>query len=190
MKYNVGVDVGGTFTDVLLTNTDTGELIIEKVLSTLENQALGVIEGLQKACEKVGISFSDLHLIYHGTTVVTNLILESKGARVGLITTKGHEHILHLARSWTPGPLYGWMALEKPDPLADLIDTRGISERIDANGNIVEPLNIDLCRQQIRDLVESGVKSIAVVLLNSYVNPQHEIQIQNLIYEMYPEYTK
>lgn len=186
MKFNVGVDVGGTFTDVLLANTETGELTIEKVLSTPENQSIGVLEGLEKVCEKAGISFSEINLLHHGTTVVTNMILESKGSRVGLLTTKGHEHILHLARAWTPGPLYGWIGMNKPDPLADLIDTRGVDERIDANGNIVQEINYEMCRKQIHELVDQGVESIAVALLNSYVNPQHEIQIRNLIQEMYP----
>ena len=130
MAHNVAVDVGGTFTDVLVFDEETGELTEGKVLSTPEDPSKGVVEGIEAVCEKVGISFTDLHLLFHGTTVVTNMILTNTGSRVGLLTTKGHEQILHLARAWTPGPLYGWMALVKPDPPADPTDTTGISERI------------------------------------------------------------
>jgi len=103
--YNVAVDVGGTFTDVVIFDEETGGLTEGKVLSTPEDPSKGVVEGIETVCEKVGISFPDLHLFFHGTTVVTNMILTNTGSRVGLLTTKGHEQILHLARAWTPGPL-------------------------------------------------------------------------------------
>jgi N-methylhydantoinase A len=143
MPYNVAVDVGGTFTEVLVFDEETGGLTKGKVLSTPEDPSKGVVEGIEAVCEKVGISFPDLHLFFHGTTVVTNMILTNTGSRVTLLTTKGHEQILHLARAWTPGPLYGWMALQKPDPPADPTDTVGISERITASGNVLEELNED-----------------------------------------------
>ena|SRR5215210_1013297 len=106
--HNVAVDVGGTFTDVLVFDEETGGLTEGKVLTTPDDPSQGVVEGIEAVCEKVGISFPDLHLFFHGTTVVTNMILTNTGSRVGLLTTKGHEQILHLARAWTPGPLYGW----------------------------------------------------------------------------------
>jgi N-methylhydantoinase A/oxoprolinase/acetone carboxylase beta subunit len=123
--YNVAVDVGGTFTDVLVFDEETGGLTEGKVLSTPEDPSKGVVEGIEAVCEKVGISLPDLHLFFHGTTVVTNMILTNTGSRVGLLTTKGHAQILHLARAWIPGPLYGWMALQKPDPPADPTGGRG-----------------------------------------------------------------
>ena len=97
--YNVAVDVGGTFTDVLVFDEETGGLTEGKVLSTPEDPSKGVVEGIEAVCEKVGISFLDLHLFFHGTTVVTNMILTNTGSRVGLLTTKGHKQILHLARA-------------------------------------------------------------------------------------------
>jgi N-methylhydantoinase A len=174
MPYNVAVDVGGTFTDVLVFDEETGGLTEGKVLSTPEDPSKGVVEGIEAVCEKVGISFPDLHLFSHGTTVVTNMILTNTGSRVGLLTTKGHEQILHLARAWTPGPLYGWMALQKPDPPADPTDTVGISERITASGDALEELNEDEVREAVDRLVERGVESLAIGFLNSYVNPAHE----------------
>src|SRR4028118_1742656 len=135
--YNVAVDVGGTFTDVLVFDEETGELTEGKVLSTPDDPSRGVVEGIETVCGKVGIGFTDLNLLFHGTTVVTNMILTNTGSRVGLLTTRGHEQILYLDRAWTPGPLYGWMALQKPDPPADLTDTVGISERMAADGSVI-----------------------------------------------------
>lgn len=187
MAYNMAVDVGGTFTDVLAFNEETGELTEEKVLSTQEDPSQGVVSGIQRVCERLGITFEDLHLLFHGTTVVTNMILENKGARVGLLTTRGHEQILHLARAWTPGPLYGWMALQKPDPAADLTDTHGIDQRMTADGSVIKDLDDDEVRSAIQSLVERGVEAIAVSFLNSYVNPDHEQRVRKIIGEMYPE---
>ncbi len=129
MGYRLGVDVGGTFTDVQMQDTASGELTLVKVLSTPEDQSVGVLAGIEEACQRAGATPKDLDLILHGSTVVTNLILESKGAKGGLLTTKGNEQILHLARAWTPGPLYGWMGMIKPPPLVQLWHTRGIRGR-------------------------------------------------------------
>ena len=138
MTLKLGVDVGGTFTDVLLLAEETGELTIAKVLSTPEDQSAGVITGVRQACETRGVPPADLALILHGSTVVTNMILEEKGAAGGLITTAGHEQILHLARAWTPGPLYAWMGMIKPDPLVPLWRTHGVDERMGADGTPVD----------------------------------------------------
>ncbi len=185
--YNVAVDVGGTFTDVLIFDEETGGLTEGKVLSTPEDPSKGVVEGIEAVCEKVGISFPDLHLFFHGTTVVTNMILTNTGSRVGLLTTRGHEQILHLARAWTPGPLYGWMALQKPDPPADPTDTVGISERISSGGEILAELDESEVREAIKWLVDRGVESLAIGFLNSYVNPAHERRARDIVREAYPE---
>jgi N-methylhydantoinase A len=187
MPYNVAVDVGGTFTDVLVFDEDTGGLTEGKVLSTPEDPSRGVVEGIEAVCEKVGISFPDLHLFFHGTTVVTNMILTNTGSRVGLLTTKGHDQILHLARAWTPGPLYGWMALQKPDPPADPTDTVGITERITASGDVLEELNEDEVREAVNRLVDRGVESLAIGFLNSYVNPAHERRARDIVREAHPD---
>ncbi len=187
MAYNVAVDVGGTFTDVLVFNEETGELTEGKVLSTPEDPSKGVVTGIESVCEKVGIGFTDLKLLFHGTTVVTNMILTNTGSRVGLLTTKGHEQILYLARAWTPGPLYGWMALQKPDPPADPTDTVGISERIRADGSVISELDEDEVREAVKGLVEKGVESLAIGFLNSYVKPDHERRAREIARELYPD---
>src|SRR5215216_5452731 len=187
MAYNVAVDVGGTFTDVLVFDEQTGELTDTKVLSTTEDPSESVVTGIERVCDKVGISFGDLRLLFHGTTVVTNMILTNTGARVGLLTTRGHEQVLHLARSWTPGPLYGWMALQKPDPPADPTDTVGISERISSGGEVLTELDENEVREAVKRLVDRGVESLAIGFLNSYVNPSHERRARDIVREAYPD---
>ena len=188
MVYNLGVDVGGTFTDVIVFDEETHELTIDKVLSTPANPSEGVLHGIEEATEKAGASVSDLDLLFHGTTVVTNMLLEETGSRVGLVTTAGHEDILHLARAWTPGPLYGWIGMEKPDPLADLVDTRGVAGRIDSpGGEETVPLDEEGVRTAVRELADSGVEALTVALLNSYLNPAHEERVREIVAEEAPD---
>ncbi|MDR9381189.1 MAG: hydantoinase/oxoprolinase family protein [Natronomonas sp.] len=188
MTHNLGVDVGGTFTDVIVFDETTHDLTIEKVLSTPENPSQGVLTGIESATEKAGTTVSELGLLFHGTTVVTNMLLEETGSRVGLITSAGHEDILHLARAWTPGPLYGWMAMEKPDPLADLVDTRGVSGSISSpDGAVSESLDETEVREAVNELADSGVESLTVALLNAYLNPVHEERIREIVAEEVPD---
>ena len=136
MAYRLGVDVGGTFTDLFLVgdeNEDGSGRV--KTPSTPADPSEGVLSGVRRICEEAGIDVGAIRNILHGTTVATNAVLESKGARVGLITTQGFQQILHLARSQTPGPLAGWIIMIKPDPPASLADTREAVERMDARGN-------------------------------------------------------
>ncbi len=182
----LGVDVGGTFTDVLLFEEETGDLTIAKVLSTPQDQSLAVIAGIEEACANRGISLGDLHLILHGSTVVTNMILEEKGAVGGLLTTAGHEQILHLARAWTPGPLYAWMGMIKPAPLVPLWLTRPIDERMGATGEVVRALDEQDVIAAITELLEDGIESLTISFLNSYVNPLHERRARELVAQVAP----
>jgi N-methylhydantoinase A len=188
MAYRLGVDVGGTFTDLLLVHDESGELFRVKTPSTPADPSEGVLTGVRRVCVESGVSPTDLAYVMHGTTVATNALLEAKGARVGLITTKGFKQILHLARSQTPGPLAGWIIMIKPDPPAALEDTREASERMGADGRPVEPVDREQVKEIVRDLVESGVESLTVSLINSYANPAHEREIKALIDELYPDF--
>ena len=184
MASNLWVDVGGTFTDVIVFDEETQDPTIDKVLSTPTNPSEGVLAGIEEATEKADTPISDLELLFHGMTVVTNMLLEETGLRVGLVTSRGHEDVLHLARAWTPGPLHGWIGMEKPDPLADLVDTRGISGTIDSpEGEIEEPIN----DEEIRELQAAGVDSLSVALLNSYLEPAHERRVREIAAEEAPE---
>src|SRR4029077_19912348 len=120
----------------------------------------GVLTGVRRICNEAGIEVGELQNILHGTTVATNAVLESKGARVGLITTTGFGQILHLARSQTPGPLAGWIIMIKPDPPASLADTREAVERLDARGEVVVPVDEAQVEEIVHDLIASGIESL------------------------------
>jgi N-methylhydantoinase A len=147
-----------------------------------------VLVGVRRICEESGIEPGDLGFVMHGTTVATNAMLEAKGARVGLVTTQGFGQILHLARSQTPGPLAGWIIMVKPDPPAALEDTREAKERMSAQGEPVEPVDREQVAGIVRDLVESGVETLTVSLINSYANSAHEREIREIIHELYPDF--
>jgi N-methylhydantoinase A len=186
MAHRLGVDVGGTFTDLLLVNDETAELFRVKTPSTPADPSEGVLVGVRRICEESGVRPGDLAYVMHGTTVATNAMLEAKGARVGLVTTQGFGQILHLARSQTPGPLAGWIIMVKPDPPAALEDTREAKERMSAQGEPIEPVDREQVAGIVRDLVESGVETLTVSLINSYANPAHEREIRDVIHELYP----
>ncbi len=183
MSSRLGVDVGGTFTDLLLFNEQNSELRLLKTPSTPQDQSVGIMNGISQLVADTGISPSEINNLLHGTTVSTNIVLEEKGAKVGLLVTKDFEQVLHLARSQTPGPLAGWMIMEKPDPLADLELTRGIPERINARGDVLTPLDENAARQAVRELIDAGVESITISLLHSYANPEHERRLRTMIEE-------
>jgi N-methylhydantoinase A len=125
MAYRLGVDVGGTFTDFLLLNEDSGETFTAKVPSTPEDSSIGVLNGVARICEESGVDPAAIKLVMHGTTVATNAVLTGRGARVGLVTTAGFEDTLQVARSWCPGGLGGWVSYVKSPLLAPLELTIG-----------------------------------------------------------------
>jgi N-methylhydantoinase A len=186
MAYRLGVDVGGTFTDLFLVDDGDHRQWRVKTPSTPQDPAEGVLTGVRRICTAAGIDPADLGNVVHGTTVATNAVLESKGARLGLITTRGFGQILHLARSQTPGPPAGWIIMVKPDPPASLADTREAVERMDARGNTLVAVDRDQVERVIRDLVDSGVESLTISLLNSYVDGRHEQEIADLVEALYP----
>lgn len=186
MTYRLGVDVGGTFTDILLVNEGSGATFRAKTSSTPADQSVGVIRGMSQVCDLAGISLSDVGDVLHGTTVATNAILEGKGARVGLVTTDGFRQVLQIARSFVPGGLAGWIIWPKPEPLADLQDTVEVRERIGSDGEVVTPLDEEDVRQQLAKLREQGVETLSVSLINSYSNPDHERRIAEIAKEELP----
>jgi len=185
--YRVAVDVGGTFTDVILQNEETGEFFGTKTPSTTHDQSEGLITGILKVCKEQNVDVGEIRSIIHGTTVATNAVLEEKGAKVGLITTEGFEQILHVARSWTPAPVSAWMGFHKPDPLADLINTSGAKERMTAKGEVHLALDENDIRNKIIKFYDQGVKSLTISLLNSYANPSHEERIREIAESINPD---
>jgi N-methylhydantoinase A len=184
MIYRLGVDVGGTFTDVLLVEEATGATWRAKTSSTPADQAVGVLTGIGKVCAEAGISLSDVAQVLHGTTVATNAILEGKGATVGLVTTKGFRQVLQIARSFVPGGLAGWIIWPKPEPLAALENTVEVDERIASDGAVVRELDEADVRAQLATL--PGIDALAVSLINSFADPAHERRIAEIAAEVLP----
>ena len=186
MRYRLGVDVGGTFTDILLIDEDSGESYRAKTPSTPQDQSIGVLNGIEKVCAAANTSLSEIGQVLHGTTVATNAILEGKGAKVGLVTTDGFRQVLQIARSFVPGGLAGWIIWPKPEPLAALENTVEAIERIGADGEIVTVLDEDDIRAKLRTLGQAGIEALAVALINSYVDARHEKRIGEIAAEELP----
>ena len=186
MSYRLGVDVGGTFTDVLLVEEGSGATWRAKTASTPADQAVGVLNGIEQACAAAGIDLSEVASVLHGTTVATNAILEGKGATVGLVTTKGFRQVLQIARSFVPGGLAGWIIWPKPEPLAALENTVEVDERIASDGAVVRELDEDDVRRQLQRLATRHVDALAVSLINSFADPAHERRIAAIAAEVLP----
>ncbi len=177
MGYRLGVDVGGTFTDLLLFNEATGEFWRHKTPSTPHDSSEGILNGVDAICEESDVDTTDIEYVLHGTTVATNAVLEGKGARVGLITTEGYRHVMQIARSYVPGGLAAWIIWPKPKPLAALEDTVTVKGRMNAAGHEVRPLDENEVRIALTQLKSQGVQAITVSLINAYVNGDHEKRI-------------
>ncbi len=180
----IAVDTGGTFTDICLSNENTGELAVTKVSSTPENPALAVIGGLLEIVKKCAVRPAEIDLLLHGTTVATNALLERKGARTALITTAGFRDLLYIGRQNRPS-LYDFRVV-KPPPLILRRHTYEVSERVLYTGEVSKPLDEEQVRAAARELRAKGISSAAVCLLHSYVNPRHELRIKEIFAEEYP----
>ena len=184
MGYRLGVDVGGTFTDLLLFNVDTGAFWRHKTPSTPHDSSEGILIGVNAICADAQVEAKDIAFFLHGTTVATNAILEGKGARVGLITTEGYRHIMQIARSFVPGGLAAWIIWPKPQPLAALEDTVTVKGRMNAAGEEVRPLDEEDVRGAVTRLKAQGVEAITVSLINAYANGAHEKRIGEIAGDM------
>ena len=120
VSYRLGVDVGGTFTDVLLIDEASGVFHTVKVPSTPQDSSQGVLQGIEQVCAQAGIALDAVAQVMHGTTVATNTVLTGSGARVGLVTTRGFAQVLQIARSFVPGGLGGWVIYQQSPPMAPL----------------------------------------------------------------------
>jgi N-methylhydantoinase A len=184
-QFRLGVDVGGTHTDLVLLNTSTGEVSVEKVSSTPKNPALGVLNGVRNFIEK-GTPPDAIEFFSHGTTITTNALLEMRGAKVGMLITAGYRAIQEIQTQGRDGNPFDYF-YDKPEHLAPQSLTREISGRIGWEGDEVEPLNEDDVVAATRSLKELGVTSIAVVYLFSYANPGHEERTREIIAREFPE---
>jgi N-methylhydantoinase A len=196
MSYICGVDIGGTFTDCVIMDSN-GEVTISKAPSTPEDFSKGFFDALRLAAEDRKLSLQDLMaqtvVLSHGTTVATNAVVENRGAKVGLITTAGHGDAILIMRAFgrvaglSPAETLRFSGTRKPDPIVPRALIREIPERVDSKGQIVVQLDEAAARQSIRELVGDGVEGIAISLLWSFRNPVHEHRVRALVLEEAPE---
>jgi N-methylhydantoinase A len=196
MAYLVGIDIGGTFTDCAIVD-GRGKLLTTKVPSTPADFSRGMMDALDAGAQALGLGLDDfcrdIAFLSHGTTVGTNTIIQKKGARVGLITTKGHEDAIHIMRG-SRG--YGGRDIRKvvhfpetskPAPIVPKRLIRGISERVDCFGEVVVSLNQEEAEKAIRELLAEGVQAIAICFLWSFRNSKHELKVKELVQRLAPE---
>ncbi len=179
----VGVDIGGTFTDIVLALGD-GTLLVNKTSSTPDDPGLAVVNGLAEVLRAAGIAPDVVVEIVHGTTVASNTILQKKGARTGLITTRGFRDVLEIGRIRTPD-LYD-LQWDKPVPLVERRWRLEVDERVGADGAVLRPLDQAGLVAAADRLIGDGITSIAVCFINSYLNPVHEEVAERLLRQRYP----
>lgn len=183
MPYRLGIDTGGTFTDLALIDGATGEAVLFKLSSTPGDPSEAIIQGIQEILGKDGIRTENVAYLGHGTTVATNAVIERKFARTGLITTEGFKDVLELARQRRPD-LYD-LDKEKPRPIVPRDLRLEVRERLAYDGSVLTPLDEDQLRALVRGLRERGVAAIAVCFLHSYLNPVHEQRAKLIVLEEY-----
>jgi N-methylhydantoinase A len=185
-SLRAGVDIGGTFTDIVLLG-DGGERYTKKVSSTVDDYARAIVDGLAALLGEIGAEASRIGELLHGTTVASNAILERKGARAGLITTKGFRDVLEIRNLRMPR-LYD-MSWTKPPPLVERRLRTEVDERVNAQGGIDRPLDETSVERAVRFLVAEGVDAIAICLLHSYLNPAHELRVKEIAQRLAPDLT-
>jgi N-methylhydantoinase A len=185
-KFRVGVDIGGTFTDIVFLGED-GRRLTKKVSSTVDNYATAIVDGLAELIRERGLDEAEIVELLHGTTVASNAILELKGARTGLITTKGFRDVLEIRTLRMPR-LYD-LSWTKPPPLVERHLRVEVDERIDAKGEVERPLAEADVARAVEKLIDEGVEAIAVCLIHSYLNPVHEKLVEKVAAQMAPALT-
>ncbi len=183
-RYRLGVDVGGTHTDLVLLDMLSGDFIVEKVSTTPNNPAEGVQNGIAKLVAR-GFKAQDIEFFAHGTTITTNALLELRGAKVGLLITKGFRAIQEVQNQARDTTLFDYF-YKKPSPIAPQSLTKEISERSDFSGQILMQLDEEAVRRAARDLKAANVESIAVCYLFSFMNQGHELRTREILHEEYP----
>ena len=186
-EYQVGIDIGGTFTDVVILNPTSGRLFLGKRLTSTDNPARAVTEVIREMLEREGIAPAQVGKAIHGTTLVTNLIIERKGVRTGLLTTRGFRDALEIAREMRYD-IYD-IFLELPRPLVPRHRRLEVTERLDHKGEVLVPLTAEEAERAVDQLLSLGVESAAISLLHSFRNPVHERMLRDLILAKRPGFS-
>lgn len=185
MAYRIGVDTGGTFTDVALISDKTGESYITKVPSTPENSSIGVMAGVREILSETGVESKDVAFFTHGSTVATNTLLERKGAKTALVTTKGFKDVLEIGRQTRP-KLYNFRA-RRPNPLISRDLRWELDERVNAQGEIIKEVNSKEIDEISKKIKEYNIESVVICFINSFLNDDNEIKAKQLLQEKFPE---
>ncbi|HEY3075122.1 MAG TPA: hydantoinase B/oxoprolinase family protein, partial [Burkholderiales bacterium] len=183
-RLRIGLDIGGTFTDFVLYDAEARALSLYKCLTTPHDPSVAALEGLAQLTGQVGISLAEVDEIVHGTTLVTNAIIERRGARLGLITTAGFRDVLEMGIEQRYD-IYD-LFLRFPEPLVPRRHRLAVPERLDRDGRVVVPLDLDALRAAVRRLADERVEALALCFLHSYANPAHEQAAANLIRREFP----
>ena len=185
MEYELGFDIGGTFTDFAMQDSDAGTVNIFKVLTTADHPEIAALNGMREFLDEIGLQHDQLLNVFHATTLVANTLIQHKGARVGLLTTAGFRDILEM-RTEQRYAIYD-LFLQYPPPLSPRYLRLGIRERIDRDGKILQDVCADDVRQAIEIFRKEGVEAIAIACLHSYRNPANERRIAEIVRECWPE---
>lgn len=184
-RYRLGVDVGGTFTDVVLLREDTGDVRHTKVLTTYPNPAEGVAEGISRGLEEFSVDAGEVAAILHGTTIATNALIERRGARTALLTSRGTRDVLEIGRQTRPA-LFDWFA-DKPEPLVPRRWRFELNERVNSRGEVLATPSEEEIRQVIARLEAEGIEAVAVCFLFSFLNPESERRVGALLRKALPD---
>jgi N-methylhydantoinase A/oxoprolinase/acetone carboxylase beta subunit len=184
----LGVDVGGTFTDLIYVDDESGAITVHKIPTTPADPSQGTVRGIRELCDGAGTAPSQLEQVFHGTTIATNIVIEHNGAQVGLITTEGYRDILHIARHKKPLNFSNYQDLPwQRYPIVRRRHRLTVPERITRDGSVLVPLDETKAREQIAKLKEAGVESVAVCFLFSFLNPEHEARVAEILREEFPD---
>jgi N-methylhydantoinase A/oxoprolinase/acetone carboxylase beta subunit len=184
----LGVDVGGTFTDLIYVDDEAGTILIHKLASTPDDPSRGTVQGVKELTEQAGVTPADLDQVFHGTTIATNIVIEHDGATVGMITTEGYRDILHIARHKKPLNFSNYQDLPwQRYPLVRRRYRLTVPERITADGEVLVPLDEERAREQVRRLKELGVEAVAICFLFSFLNARHEQRVAEIVRQDFPE---
>lgn len=183
----LGIDIGGTFTDLVLLDEATGRMVFGKTLTTYPDPAEGILNGVRQIVIDSGVPLSDVHTIVHGTTLITNAVIERKGAKTALLTTAGFEDVLEIGREMRYD-IYD-LHITMPQPLIPGSLRMGIRERCDKSGHVLEKINVQEVEEALTKLAKKGVKSVAVCFLHAYANPAHEQLAGDIIRQKFPALT-
>jgi N-methylhydantoinase A/oxoprolinase/acetone carboxylase beta subunit len=184
----LGVDVGGTFTDLIHVDDESGTITVHKIPTTPADPSQGTVRGIRELCDGAGTAPSQLEQVFHGTTIATNIVIEHNGAQVGLITTEGYRDILHIARHKKPLNFSNYQDLPwQRYPIVRRRHRLTVPERITRDGSVLVPLDETKAREQIAKLKEAGVESVAVCFLFSFLNPEHEARVAEILREAFPD---